>query len=208
MQESLAEWARDGIWIRGEASPAGAQDAQVDLGGKERDVETVGRDGVAGGAGDPIDEALEPQATQVVAHATRCVRGWVETEEPGDQGAQVAVAKAAWQMGEAAQALEERHNPGVAKAQAWSSGVSFEGGVLQPVQRILAEDTGPGDALDLQELAVDLDTGGAEVRQVNHGLARVKIAGVVNRGLGPQSPFLLEVLLDVRMLVLDVQDWD
>src|SRR2546426_785081 len=116
MQESLAEWARDGIWIRGEASPAGAQDAQVDLGGKERDVETVGRDGVAGGAGDPIDEAL-----------------------------------------------------------------------------------------DLQELAVDLDTGGAEVRQVNHGLARVKIAGVVNRGLGPQSPFLLEVLLDVRMLVLDVQ---
>src|SRR6266568_626155 len=86
MQESLAEWARDGIWIRGEASPAGAQDAQVDLGGKERDVETVGRDGIAGGAGDPIDEALEAQSTQVVAHATRCVRGWVETEEPAIRG--------------------------------------------------------------------------------------------------------------------------
>src|SRR5207245_657075 len=161
MQESLAEWTRDGIWIRGEASPSGAQDAQVDLGGKERDVETVGRDGIAGGAGDPIDEALEAQSTQVVAHATRCVRGWVETEEPGDQRARVAVAKAARQMGEAAQALEECHNPGVAKPQACSSGASFEGGVLQSIQRILAEDTGPGDALDLQKLAVDLLPGGA-----------------------------------------------
>jgi len=94
VEESVAQRLGQSVRVRGEGGPSGPQDAQVNLGGKERDMEAIGRDGVAGGTRHAIDEALEAQPTEVVAHSSRCIAGWVEAEQAGNQGAQVAVAEA------------------------------------------------------------------------------------------------------------------
>lgn len=61
------------------------------------------------------------------------------------------------------------------------------------------------DPLDLQEFAIDLVAEIAQVREIRHRLGDIEIVRVVDGGLGAQGALLLEVLLDVRGLVLDME---
>src|SRR5207249_10851250 len=61
------------------------------------------------------------------------------------------------------------------------------------------------DALDLQELLIDLVADRAQVIEVLQSLAGVEIPRVVDSGLRAKGAVLFEVLLDVRTLVGDVQ---
>ena len=78
-------------------------------------------------------------------------------------------------------------------------------GLLEPVERVLGQHALVTDAFDLEQFAIDLVTEVAQVGQIRHRLRDVEILRVVDRGLGAEGVLLLEVLLDVRRLVLDVQ---
>ena len=83
--------------------------------------------------------------------------------------AEVAVAEAAREMGEAAEGLEERHDARVAEAQGGDALAGLDGGGLEPVEGVLGQHAVVTDALDLEQLAVD---GVAEVAQVRRGCRR------------------------------------
>jgi len=168
-------------------------------------METVGGHSVAGGAGDPVYEALETKPPQVVGHLAGRVGGFIEAEQPGDVRAQVAVAEALWQIGEAAERVEQRHGPRVTETQARRTAADFDGGSLQAVECFLCEGAGLTNTLGLEQLAVDLCASSAQVGQVRQPFPGVEVAGVVDGGLGAQGSLLLEVLFNVGMLVLDVQ---
>ena len=149
-----------------------------------------------------MDQAFEAQAPQVVGHLRGGVRA---AEERCDVRAEVAVAEAARQMGEGAEGLEQRHHARVAEAQRGDALAGLDGGLLEAVEGVLGQHAVVTEALDLEQLAIDLVAEVAQVRQVGDGLADVEVLRVVDRGFGAEGVLLLEVLLDVRGLVLDVQ---
>ena len=100
-----------------------------------------------------MDQAFEAQAAQVVGHLGGGVRA---TEEGFDLGPEVAIAEAAGQMGEAGEGLQERHDARVAEAQGGDPLAGFDGRALEPVERVLGQDAVVTDALDFEELAIDL----------------------------------------------------
>ena len=76
---------------------------------------------------------------------------------------------------------------------------------MELVETVLGEYAVVADTLDLEELVVDPIGGGAELVEVADGFSDVEVHRIVDRGFGSQSAAFLEVLLDVRVLVLDVQ---
>ena len=77
--------------------------------------------------------------------------------------------------------------------------------IIDPVERVFAKGTVLADPLDVQETPVGLKADPPQGGKVRQPLAEVKVAGVVDRGLGPQGEALLMILLDPRMLEVDVQ---
>ena len=121
------------------------------------------------GLGDAMDQPFEAQAPQVVGH----LRGGVGAAEEGfDLRAEVAVAEAARQMGEAGDGLEQRHHARIAEAQGRDALAGFDRRLLQAVERVLGQHAVVTDALDFEELAIDLVAEVAQVGQVVDGLAR------------------------------------
>ena len=100
-----------------------------------------------------MDEAFEPQPAQVVGHLRGGVRA---TEERFDVRAEVAVAEAARQMRKAGDGLKERHHARVAEAQRGGPLPGLDGGLLEPIERVLGQHALVTDAFDFEELAIDL----------------------------------------------------
>jgi hypothetical protein len=61
------------------------------------------------------------------------------------------------------------------------------------------------DALDVEQTSIGFEADLPQCGQVLQLLADTEIARVVDGGLGAQGPLLLVVLLDPRMLVVDVK---
>src|SRR6266849_2800823 len=102
---------------------------------------------------DAMDQPFEAEASEVIGH----LRGGVgPSEQSFDLGPEIAIAESASQMGEAGKGLEECHDARVAEAQGGRALTSFDGRALEPVERLLRQDALMADALDFQELAIDL----------------------------------------------------
>lgn len=108
-------------------------------------------------------------------------------------------------MRKAREGLEERHDARIAKPQGGDALPVFEGGSLQAIERILGQDAVVTEALDFEELAIDLLAEIPEKRQVVDRLGDIEVVAVVDRRLGPQRTLLFEVLLDVGVFVFDMQ---
>src|ERR1700680_4260328 len=102
VKEGALEGCGDGGGRYGKRVPAGAENAQIDFGVEEGDVQAVGRDGVACRAGDAVDQSRQSQAAQIVGHSARGVGAGVESQQGGDLRAEVAVAESVGQVSEAA----------------------------------------------------------------------------------------------------------
>lgn len=83
--------------------PFGPQDTEIQLRGKEGDLQSITRRRVAVGLRDAMDETLEPQPAEVIRH----LRGRIRVPEEGFHArTQFAVAEAARKMGQAGDGLK------------------------------------------------------------------------------------------------------
>jgi hypothetical protein len=78
---------------------------------------------------------MQPQTTEIVGHRTSGVRGELTPEEAGDQGSEVAVAEAVWQVGEVADRLEQSQNARIAQAQSWYALFAGQHWLLHALQK-------------------------------------------------------------------------
>ena len=76
---------------------------------------------------------------------------------------------------------------------------------IDPLERTFANGAILADPLDVYKTSVGLKADSPQSGKVRQPLADAEVARIVDRGLGPQGAALLVVLLDPRMLVIDVQ---
>ncbi len=137
----LFEDGAEGAWqliVLGEqGGPVGPEDAEIELGIEEGDLEAIAGGGIPVGLRDAMNDALEAEASQVVGHLRRGVRA---TEECLDLGAKVTIAKPTGKMGKCRDRLKECHHPGIAEAQRGDALTGFDGRLLQSVERVLGQD--------------------------------------------------------------------
>jgi hypothetical protein len=96
-------------------------------------------------------------------------------------GPEIAVAKSSRQMGEAGNDLQERHDTRVTEAQGRDALARFHGRGLESVEGVLGEDAVLTDALDFEQLAIDLVTQIAQMGEVGNSFVDVEIVRVVDR---------------------------
>src|SRR5215471_14056634 len=121
--------------------------------------------------------------------------------------AQVGSPEALRELPEQDESLEERLNAWVGKTQA---GGALTAGCDRPVdglQGIFAEDAVVAQPLDLDEPLIGRKPDRAQLRKIVQAFADPEVVSVVDGRLGPQGPVFLVVLLDARVLVIDVQGW-
>ena len=75
--------------------------------------------------------------------------------------------------------------------------------MVYPLENFLGEQAIMADLFDLKQTAVGLEADFPQREQVAQTLADIKVAGVVDRGFGPQSAAFLVVLLDARSFVIE-----
>jgi hypothetical protein len=158
--EGCPKRARQGIVLGEKRGPVRPEDAEVEFGVEEGDFESVAGSRVAVRVGNAMDQPLETQPPQVVGH----LRGAVgAAEQRFDLRAEIAIAESARQMREGAESLEQGHDAGIGKAQRGDALTVCDRGVLSAIEGVLGQDTVVTDALDFEELAINLV---AEVAQV------------------------------------------
>jgi hypothetical protein len=147
---------------RGEGGQAGAQEPVMQAGEEQGAGDAVVGDLVAEGAGDALDEAVHPQAPQVVGHLPRGDGLGGNAGELRHDRAQIAVGEAAGKKPEDAQRREQGMGAGVAEADGRDAGPGLgDEGLADLGDRVLAVG---GVVADLLVLPVteDSDEGGAE----------------------------------------------
>jgi hypothetical protein len=97
--------------------------------------------------------------------------------------AEVSVSESVLEVAKGAEGMEERHDAGIAEAEARGALPGFQTGSLEAVQGVLGEGAVVADALDLEELAVDLVSDGAQVVEVLQGLGSAEVARGMSRSL-------------------------
>src|ERR1700682_3329649 len=135
--EDGAQGAGQSIVLVHQCRPMRTQDAEMQLGVKERDLQAIAGRGIAVSLGDAVNETFEAKAAEVVGH----LRGGVgTTEERLDLRAEVAVVKAAREMREASESLEDRHHPRIAETKRGGPLPGFDRRLLQAVEGVLRQD--------------------------------------------------------------------
>jgi len=169
--EDGADGARD-VWVVvvSESSPAGAQDADVDLGIEESDLEAIGGDDVALGTWYACDKTAEPEPTEVVSHLGRRVLLKGDAKQRGDLAAKVAVAEAFGDEREGSQGVKQGHDPRVAETQRRDSLSTVDGErPLQAIEGVLVE----GAALAPWQRAAKANSVTSGRRRLAHAAGRV-----------------------------------
>jgi hypothetical protein len=151
--EGGTERAWQVILLGEQRRPVGSKDTQIEFGVEEGDLQAVAGRSISVGLRNAVDQALESKTSEIVGH----LRGRIPPAPEGlDLRAKVAIAKAARQMGEADQGLQERHETRIAEAQRRDPLSGDDGRLLKAIEGVLGEHAVMTDVLDLEQLAVDL----------------------------------------------------
>ena len=181
----MIEGRSEGAWyviVFGEQrGPIGPENPDVELGIEEGDFEAVAGGCVAVRLRDAVDQALESESPEIVGHLGGGIR---PARERFDVGPEVAVVEASRQMGKAAEGLEDGHDARVPKAKGRHALSQCDRRLLESIQAVLREHAVVTDALDFQELAIDLLPEVAQVGEVGEAFPYPEVARIVDRELG------------------------
>src|SRR6202008_3335377 len=121
--------------------------------------------------------------------------------------AQIGGPEALRELSEQGEGLEERLNGWVGKTQA---GRALAAGCHRSVDglpSIFTKDAVVAQPLDLDQALIGRKSDRAQLCKIVQAFADAEVVSVVDGRLGPQGPVFLVVLLDARVLVIDVQGW-
>src|SRR5215469_2128171 len=121
--------------------------------------------------------------------------------------AQVGSPEALRELPEQDESLEERLNAWVGKTQAGGALTAGCDRSVDGLKGIFAEDAVVAQPLDLDEPPIGCKADRAQLRKIVQAFADPEVVSVVDGRLGPQGAVFLVVLLDARVLVIDIQGW-
>ena len=119
--------------------------------------------------------------------------------------AQVAVGKTPRQQTKHQQRAEQRLHGHVGETQGTGPLPIDLDRFIDPTERVFADRAIVAESLDVQETSVGLKADLPQGGQIMQPFADAEVAGVVDGGLGAQGAAFLVILLDPRVLVVDVQ---
>ena len=122
--------------------------------------------------------------------------------------AKVLIPERALDEKEQEQDVQETLDTRVGKAQGGCALLSDRYWVLQVLERGFTDEAMMADALDVEQTSVGCKADLAQFGKVYDASANTKITRVVDGRFGPESLPLLVVLLDTRLLVIDMQRGD
>ena len=214
-----ADFAVDGIYSAAEFAVGsrggveggghrGSHDAGVDAVVAQGGAQPLVGDAVAAGARDALDESAQPEPPQVVGHAVAVVLVERQSEQRRHMLAQIAVGEAPGQQAEGEHGGEQGLRPRVAEAQRRCALSLDDARGVQVLEPFGSDVAVVADRLGAQQAPVGFEADPLQVVKVLQPSADVEVVGVVDHRLGAQRAPLLVVLLDPRVLVVDVQRRD
>ena len=134
IERALGAWRTD--WLR---RAGGAQGSGVEPHVEHGDLCARRRDAIPVAARHALDEAVEPEAPQVVGHGARAIRGRIAALQLRDVIAEFPMPKARGCQGEETERVHERVDPRVAEAEAGRALIVDEDGGRDGVEAVFAD---------------------------------------------------------------------
>src|SRR6201981_3058184 len=162
-------------------------------------------DAISEAVGRALNQAVEAKPAQLVGHCAGGDRCRVAAGQGRKMLAQIGGPGALRELSEQDQGLEKRLSAWVGKTQA---GAALAAGCHRSVdglQGIFAEDAVVAQPLDLDQPLIGRKSDCAQLCKIVQAFANAEVVSVVDDRLGPQGAVFLVVLLDARVLVIDVQ---
>src|SRR5262249_10178919 len=162
------------VWVR-------SKDEQVEFGEEEGDLEAVAGRSISVRVRNAMYETFEAKTPKVIGH----LHGGIGTSPEGFYlRTEIAMAKAARQMGKADQGLQQGHDAGIAEAEGGHALPVHDRGLLEAIERVLGEHAVVTEALHFKQLAIDLLAEIAQMREVVEPLSDPEIPGVIDGHFG------------------------
>src|ERR1700741_481052 len=120
---------------------------------------------------------------------------------------QIGGPEALRELSEQGEGLEKRLNAWVGKTQAGRALAAGCHRSVDGLQSIFAEDAVVAQPLDLDQPLIGRKSDRAQLCKIVQAFADAEVVSVVDGRLGPQGSVFLVVLLDARVLVIDIQGW-
>ena len=172
------------------------QDAISQLGVEDGEALPVGCEAVRVALA-PLDEAVEAQFAEVIAHLPGSV---VAAEQSGDEGTEAPVGEAGDGMQRQAEGAGQGHGALVPEAQGSGSLALPYVGLLDPLEESWSYGTALAGTLHLQDTTVRLFRLVDELGEMLETAQDAEVGGRVDDRLDAQPAAILEVLLDPRVL--------
>jgi hypothetical protein len=176
----------------------GTEQAAVELGVEVGDADSLGRERVAIGTRGTLDEVVEAEAAQVVAHLRGAV---VPAEESGDMPAKALVGEASDGVDEDAESTGQSYGAKIPEAEGSGSLALLVVGLVDALEERGADVTALAGTFDDKQTVVDLAGLGDELGEVLEAGSGAEIRRLADNGLDAQGPPFFEVLLDAAVLV-------
>ena len=162
-------------------------------------------DAIAVGSLDPLDESTQPETAELVGHPPLGEFARIEAEQWREIFAEILVGKPVGEETKDQQRAEQGMDKGVPEAHRGDALIVDDQRLREIGDNVVADRAIVADSLDAQEASVGLKADLPKCGEVLQQLADAEVASVVDRGLGAKPSVLLVVLLDTRVLVVDVQ---
>jgi len=155
--------------------------------------------------GQTFDNAMQAQPSKLVGDGALADVVGKTAGEWREMFAQVCAAEAIGKQSKQDDGVPEGLNARIGEAQSRGALPTESNRTIDGLETILSQHAIMAEALDLEQAAIGRKTDFAQFWQIAQTLANAEIVGVVDGGLGAQGAVFLVVLLDARVLVIDIQ---
>src|SRR4051812_37104343 len=152
-----------------------------------------------------FDDAVKAQPAQIVRHPASRVGGRIDTQHWRQQSTHFCIGKALKLETEDSQHGEKRLHARIAKAEGGGTlAINFDR-PYNLMESILSDGTVVRDLLDVEQTSIGSNADLPQSGQVLQAFAEGEITRVVDSRFGAQGASFFVILLDARVLVIDMQ---